>query len=121
MDGEIEIILVDGVTLDVLLSHRSLHDVVRDNLLIVTRNFNNRIRAMVKNIINGKYNPIHTTFYNYRVEFQVRGAPHAHGVLWINFEKMEKDIPGITECMEMLRQGKHLTNKQCCIIATFCQ
>ena len=24
-------------------------------------------------------NPMHSTFYNYRVEFQVRGAPHVHG------------------------------------------
>ena len=34
----------------------------------------------------GKNNPMHSTFYNYRVEFQVRGALHVHGVLWINYK-----------------------------------
>lgn len=90
VNGEKETILVDGEPLEELLSHRSLHDLVRENVLIVTRNFNNRVRAMVKNVMIGKNNPMHSTFYNYRVEFQVRGAPHVHGVLWINYERVER-------------------------------
>jgi hypothetical protein len=33
------------------------------------------IKAVVKNAITGKNNPMHLSFYNYRVEFQVQGAP----------------------------------------------
>ena len=119
VNGEKETILVDGEPLEKLLSHRSLHDLVRENVLIVTRNFNNRVRAMVKNVMIGKNNPMHSTFYNYRVEFQVRGAPHVHGVLWINYERVEKDMPGITECMANLRHSKGLTDEHCRIVAAY--
>ena len=30
-------------------------------------------------------------FTNYRVEFQMRGAAHIHGVLWIDFDAFLKD------------------------------
>ena len=26
-------------------------------------------------------------YYNYRVEFQLRGATHIHGTIWVDFEK----------------------------------
>ena len=116
VNGEKETILVDGEPLEKLLSHRSLHDLVRENVLIVTRNFNNRVRAMVKNVMIGKNNPMHSTFYNYRVEFQVRGAPHVHGVPWMNYERVEKDMPGI---MANLRHSKRLTDEHCGIVAAF--
>ena len=64
--------------------------------------------AMVKNIILGKNNPMQSTFYNYRVEFQLRGAPHVHGVLWVDYNKMEEVVPGITDSMSYLRNQKRL-------------
>ena len=30
---------------------------------------------------------MNTNLFNYRVEFQARGAGHIHGVLWIDFDK----------------------------------
>ena len=31
-------------------------------------------------------------YYSYRIEFQLRGLPHAHGVFWIKKELIEKYI-----------------------------
>ena len=33
-----------------------------------------------------KDNPMNPKIYNYRVEFQARGAAHIHGVIWIDFD-----------------------------------
>ena len=38
-----------------------------------------------------KFNEMHVEFYNYRVEFQMRGAGHIHGVLWIDFDAFMQD------------------------------
>ena len=29
-------------------------------------------------------------YYNYRVEFQMRGAGHIQGTLWIDWQKLER-------------------------------
>ena len=39
-----------------------------------------------------KYNDMCVQFYNYRVEFQMRGAGHIHGVLWIDWKKMREKM-----------------------------
>ena len=41
----------------------------------------------MKNIVMCKENPMNTRIFNYRVEFQARGAAHIHAVLWIDFDK----------------------------------
>jgi hypothetical protein len=89
---EKDTILVDGKLLQEVLQQQSLHELVRKNVLLVTQSFNNWVKAMVKNVIADKNNPMHSTFYNYRVEFQVRGAPHINGVLWVGYKEMEKVI-----------------------------
>ena len=41
-----------------------------------------------------KHSPLAVEYYNYRVEFQLRGAAHIHGTIWVNWmdiaEKMVK-------------------------------
>ena len=57
-------------------------------------NFNNRVQEFMKTIVMNKNSPLAAEYYNYRVEFQFRGAGHIHGTLWINWkdiaEKMVK-------------------------------
>ena len=43
-----------------------------DNVLDVTRNFNNRVRAFRKNILMAKQSPLQIRYYHDRVEFQAR-------------------------------------------------
>ena len=63
------------------------HTQIRKNVLTATRNFDNRVKEFMKHIVMSKDNPMNTKLYNYRVEFQARGAGHIHGVLWVDFDK----------------------------------
>ena len=48
--------------------------------------FDDRVKAFIKNILmNHK-----VEYYVYRVEFQVRGMPHIHGVFWLQRDEMKK-------------------------------
>ena len=50
--------------------------------------FNNRVKKFVKHILKSPHSPLGILQnYFYRVEFQHRGSPHIHGLLWI------KDAP----------------------------
>lgn len=100
LDGQ-DHCLIDGTFLDEFLQreeNHSKHDFIRQNILNVTLNFNHRVREFIKTIITNKNSPCCAKFYNYRVEFQLRGAPHSHGTIWVdmdNFvEKTEEDRTG---------------------------
>ena len=41
----------------------------------------------MKHIVMSKDNPMNTYLYNYRIEIQSRGAPHIHGVIWLDLDK----------------------------------
>ena len=43
----------------------------------------------VKNIVMNPDNPLTIKYYNYKVEFAMRGAAHVHGVLWIDWENID--------------------------------
>ena len=44
-----------------------------ENVLDVSRNFNNRVKAFRKNILMASQSPLHVQYYQGRVEFQSRG------------------------------------------------
>ena len=46
--------------------------------------------------------------YTYRIEFQKRGHPHAHGCLWVDINKMDKEFPGLKSAFHSLRHNKPL-------------
>ena len=48
----------------------------------------------MKNIVMGDNNPMNVQYFNYRIEFQARGAGHTHGVLWLDLEAVERDLEG---------------------------
>ena len=81
------------------------YKLVSDNIVTTTRNFDQRLKAFIKNIVMGKDNPMNVLMYTYRVEFQRRGAPHAHGVIWMDMAKIERLIPGLTKAFTKLRHG----------------
>ena len=88
LHGE-ENVFVDGQTLDdFLAAYPSKHNMVKTNLLNATLNFQNRLKQFIKKIVLNKMGSLPAKYYNYRIEFQFRGAPHAHGVLWIDWESI---------------------------------
>ena len=101
-------IYVNGVPMEEYIANENLNEVVQQNVLAITRNFDHRIRSFVKNIITGKNNPMHVIHYTYRVEFQMRGAPHVHGVLWLDLKDLNKKYSGLTSIFIKLRLQSHL-------------
>ena len=72
-DGQEEV-LINGLSVeDYLSNNSSKHEYIKNNILTATRNFNHRVKTFVKTIIMNKFNPMNVLYYNYRVEFQMRG------------------------------------------------
>ena len=78
----------------------SRHELLRGSVLQATRYFNERVRKFVSKIVMDKRNPLSVKYYDYKVEFQQRGAPHIHGVLWLDLEKLEKMNENLVESGE---------------------
>ena len=70
----------------------SFHELIRRNVMVATRNYKNRFDAFIKEIVMHKSNPMCIEYWSAKLEFQGRGAPHNHGVLWADFEKLEHMI-----------------------------
>jgi hypothetical protein len=58
--------------------------ILRSNPVTAARHFQYRLDNFLKHVILSKSEPVGPVLhYFYRIEFQQRGSPHAHGVLWI--------------------------------------
>ena len=57
---------------------------------------------------------MHVKYYQYKVEFQNRGALHIHGCLWCDIKKIERlpDMHGISNAFSKLRIGEDLGKKE---------
>jgi hypothetical protein len=75
---------------------KSKHQLLKDEIFHMTRMFDHRVRTFMKHILLGEgEGSIPYSYYCYRVEFQARGMPHIHGILWIDNQYMEKYlVPG---------------------------
>lgn len=59
-------------------------EVLRSNPITAARHFQFRLDMFLKDILMSQAEPVgKIRHYFYRIEFQQRGSPHAHGVLWI--------------------------------------
>ena len=82
-------------TMDKVLreKYQSKHEIIRQYVLRQTLTFDHRVQEFIKNIMMNKESPFSVKYYSYRVEFQLRGAAHIHGTIWVDFEKyFEKQI-----------------------------
>ena len=59
----------------------SVHEFIRTNVFIATRNFVHRIKAFRTEIMMGKNNPLRIKYWSDKMEFQGRGAGPIHGVV----------------------------------------
>ena len=87
--GNDEQLLVEGKPLWQFVNEmsESKHELFKDYTFLITLIFDARVKSFVKNILMGKgQDKIPFSYYSYRVEFQARGMPHIHGVLWIDKE-----------------------------------
>ena len=66
---------------------RNKHKFYKDHFLLITRIFDNRVKAFINKILMANE---FVENYSYRIEFQVRGLPHLHGVFWLNEGKLDQ-------------------------------
>ena len=113
--GEEEI-TVDGQSLDDFLkAYPSKHSLIRTNLLNSTLNFNHRLKMFIKHIVMSKHALLLIDHYNYRIEFQFRGAPHAHGVLWVDWDKVtqipQQHVENFKQAKTLIRSNSKLSDQ----------
>ena len=107
-----ESILINDIPLTDFLKDFNLHNLIKENILLLTRSFDRRVHTFLKYIVMDKSSPMKTQFYNYRVEFQMRGAAHIHGVLWVDLSQLENRFPNIQEAFNILKEKKYLTDRK---------
>ena len=92
-DGSDEALLVEGVPLWQYVNHHmkeKKHELFKDNIFLITIIYDARVKTFLKNILMGYgRDQVPMSYYSYRVEFQVRGMAHIHGVCWIKPEWLE--------------------------------
>ena len=120
---EIEV-FVDGQPLQNFMKEkfpqdRDLHELVKDNVFTITKVFDKRVRNFINEIVRGKNNPMRNRHYQYRIEFQSRGAGHAHGVLWLDLSALDSDFPGIKDIFKNIRTNAPFDVDQRCILTRF--
>ena len=106
------------------LEKEDLHDMVRKNVLTITKIFDKRVHKFMNKIVMAPSSPMKTKYYHYRVEFQKRGAGHIHGVLWLDIKKLESssdgELSGLHTAMDKLRESKdRLSSKDEDVMAKF--
>ena len=88
-DGKEESIHVNGIPLKEFCSNLPKTKMLMDNIVVITQMFDNRVKAFIKNIFAS--NPsLPIKHYSYRIEFQMRGMPHVHGIAWLDLTKDEE-------------------------------
>ena len=91
IDGKEEYLVNDAgkdIPIDEYRKYRisNVTDLLKDHYVLITRMFDNRVKAFIKNILMKHQ----VKWYCYRIEFQVRGMPHVHGVFWLYEEEKNK-------------------------------
>ena len=70
----------------------SLHEFIRTNVFIATRNFMHRLKTFRTEIMTGNNNPMAIENWSDKMEFQGRGAAHIHGVAWCNLKRVSQSL-----------------------------
>ena len=70
----------------------SLHEIMRKNVVIATRNYQQRVAALMHTIVRNPSNPLSVKHFSSKLEFQARGAGHHHSTLWLDINKIEQKV-----------------------------
>lgn len=83
-------------------------EILRSNPVTTMRMFDKRVEGLFKYLINSPAQPLgEVTDYFYRVEFQHRGSPHIHALVWTSFNfDMDKDEQILTDFIDKYISAK---------------
>ena len=115
----IDDIYVNGMQIQDYLEGINLNELIKDNILTLTRCFDQRVHAFIKHIVCGPGAPMNVLYYNYRVEFQLRGAAHIHGVIWVDLPALSEKYPLLISGLNCLKEGQVLNVDTADQIAAF--
>ena len=90
--------------------------------MLATRFFNDRLRKFLNIIVQGNNSPLCVDNLSYKIEFQGRGAPHAHGVIWTKLgegSKLEERFKNLTNAFANLKLDKLLTEQMMDALTSF--
>ena len=91
------------------LSDREKNKLISENVVQSTIHFQKRIEKMFSlmrnNLFEEETEAYHVSSYFFRVEFQQRGAPHIHSLLWLK-NKQNEDAPNFWIDSEESDQSK---------------
>ena len=114
----------------------SLHELIRTNVLTAVLNFNQRFTAFRKEIMFGDNNPMKVIYFSSKLEFQMRGAGHIHGTLWLDLNKLDHEekidaetddeleismyrFTGIKEIFRKIRRNQCINEDEADVLAKF--
>ena len=66
----------------------SMTNFLKDHFILISRIFDKRVKDFHTEVLKKKG----ICYYVYRVEFQMRGLPHIHGVAWLNTEGVKNCV-----------------------------
>jgi len=89
------------------LSFQDISELINSDPVTCMRHFDHKFRALLNGIMkpqNGMFHPYKLEDYFSRMEFQMRGSPHSHGLYWIKDAPVyvDSDPQSITECIEFI-------------------
>ena len=70
----------------------TLHTIFKKNVVTATRIYQQKVQALMQEIICNKNNPLSVKHYSIKLEFAGRGAGHNHGVLWLDIPQLERKV-----------------------------
>ena len=85
-NGQEDDILIDDIPLSEFKKTISnMSSFYQDHIVLITLMFDNRVKAFLKSMFGDDID-----HYTYRIEWQMRGMPHLHGIIWIKQSKIKE-------------------------------
>ena len=68
---------IDGESIENFFEkNSSVHEHIRRNILLATRNFQFRVQTFIKTVVHNKMSDMKVKYHSFRTEFQMRGWYH---------------------------------------------
>ena len=65
---------IDGESIETFFEkNSSVHEHIRRNILLATRNFQFRVQTFIKTVVHNKMSELRVKYHSFRTEFQMRG------------------------------------------------
>ena len=78
---------IDGEDIETFFEkNSSVHEHIRRNILLATRNFQFRVQTFIKTVVHNKMSQLRVKYHSFRTEFQMRGKIN------VNVNRKSKNI-----------------------------